>query len=98
MHARLSCASLLIFVASITVAQQLHTGSSMSDREKAGLRGSVKEVVEQRTMSLPVTNRSRPPRNTRPMGGLSTSEPPTQMARSGGRVTLTTPMDDCLGR
>ena len=54
MHVRLSCAGLLIFVASITVAQQSsQKGSSISDREKAGLRGPVKAVIDERTMSLP---------------------------------------------
>jgi len=50
----LSCASLLIFVASISFAQQSsHTSSSMSDREKAGLRGPVKEEIDSQKMPLP---------------------------------------------
>ena len=54
MHVPLSCASLLIFVASMTLAQQSpHSGSSISDREKAGLRGPVKEEIDSQTMSLP---------------------------------------------
>jgi len=54
MHVPLSCASLLIFVASITFAQQSpNPSSSMSDREKAGLRGPVKEEIDSQTMPLP---------------------------------------------
>jgi YD repeat-containing protein len=54
MYIRLSCATLLIFLASITVAQQSSpSGSSISDREKAGLRGPVKAVINEQTMSLP---------------------------------------------
>ena len=54
MHVPLSCACLLIFIASITAAQQSsHSGSSISAREKAGLRGPVKTVIDEHTMSLP---------------------------------------------
>src|SRR5215472_12924609 len=48
MHVRLSFASILIFVASITFAQQ---PSQTSDRDKAGLRGPVKTVREEQTSS-----------------------------------------------
>jgi YD repeat-containing protein len=38
----------------MTLAQQSpHSGSSISDREKAGLRGPVKEEIDSQTMSLP---------------------------------------------
>jgi YD repeat-containing protein len=54
MQVRLSCASLLILIASITAAQQSsHSDPSIVDREKAGLRGSVKTVIDEQTMSLP---------------------------------------------
>jgi hypothetical protein len=54
MQIPLSCASLLIFAASIVFAQQsLNKRSSMSDRENAGLRGPVKEEIESQTVPLP---------------------------------------------
>jgi YD repeat-containing protein len=54
MRVRLSCASLLILMVSITAAQQSsHSDPPIIDREKAGLRGSVKTVIDEQTMSLP---------------------------------------------
>lgn len=55
MSARLFFASILVLVASpawLARAQQsFQTGASMSDRDKAGLRGSVKTVLNERTFS-----------------------------------------------
>ncbi|HEV2400411.1 MAG TPA: hypothetical protein VGS27_25965 [Candidatus Sulfotelmatobacter sp.] len=54
MHARLSCAVFVLLVAAASLAQQpSRATSSMSDREKAGLRGSVREITDSQTMSLP---------------------------------------------
>lgn len=52
MHARLSCAVFLLAAASVA-QQSSHATSSMSDREKEGLRGSVKEISDSQTLSLP---------------------------------------------
>ena len=53
MHVRFRCGNLLIFAVSITFAQQSQTGSSISAREQAGLRGPVKAVIDEQTRSLP---------------------------------------------
>jgi YD repeat-containing protein len=57
MHVRLSRASVLILVASTAwsaLAQQSSlTGAPMSDRDKAGLRGPVKTLLEEDTFSRP---------------------------------------------
>jgi YD repeat-containing protein len=57
MHVRLSRASVLILVASTAwsaLAQQSsQTGAPMSDRDKAGLRGPVKTLLEENTFSRP---------------------------------------------
>jgi YD repeat-containing protein len=53
MHVRLPAISLFILAASISFAQQsTQTSVLMSDRDKAGLRGAVKTVFEERTMSF----------------------------------------------
>src|SRR5437879_9192523 len=55
MQARLSFASILLLTASsawLALAQQSsQTGAFMSDRDKAGLRGPVKTVLEEQTFS-----------------------------------------------
>jgi hypothetical protein len=55
MSARLYFASILVLVASpawLARAQQsFQTGASMSDRDKAGLRGPVKTVLNEQTFS-----------------------------------------------
>jgi YD repeat-containing protein len=57
MHVRLSCANVLILVASTAwsaLAQQSsQTGAPVSDRDKAGLRGPVKTLLEENTFSRP---------------------------------------------
>jgi YD repeat-containing protein len=54
MYVRPSFAFILLFVVSSALAQQSsQTGAFMSDRDKAGLRGPVKTVVEEQTFSMP---------------------------------------------
>jgi hypothetical protein len=88
MHVRLSRANVLILVASTAwsaLAQQSsQTGAPTSDRDKAGLRGSVKTRLEEDTFSRPDgSNCSQPQRSTHPMAGFWKSERKTRTVRNG---------------